>query len=324
MPRLSPQQREHFEREGYVVLHEVLDPIRDFAPVFSEWQQVLDGIAEVLYASGEITDTYRNLPFARRLMAIAKESGQTFVRHFDPSLPERNIQPNEPIDVGPAMFGLLRNERLIDIVCEFIGQEVYSSPIQHIRIKYPESILAGMPRNGLTHVTQWHQDNGVVLPEADETRLLTVWIPLTRASAETGCLVLIPGSHRRGLVAHCPTTLGLGLSERALGSPQPKPIPMAPGSILFMNKLTMHASLANVTESEVRISLDLRYQPTGQPTGRPGFPGFVARSAADPHRELRDPVAWAESWYAARRRVAAASQDQLKFHRWDGDSELCA
>ena len=38
-----------------------------------------------------------------------------------------------------------------------------------------------------------------------------------------------------------------------------------------MHKHTIHGSLPNVSD-EIRWSLDLRYNPTGQPTGRPEFP----------------------------------------------------
>ncbi len=34
--------------------------------------------------------------------------------------------------------------------------------------------------------TSW-RDNGVVMPEADETRMLTVWFPLRDAGVEHGC-----------------------------------------------------------------------------------------------------------------------------------------
>ena len=48
---------------------------------------------------------------------------------------------------------------------------------------------------------------------------------------------------------------------------------MEPGDVLFLNKLTMHASLPNLSE-DVRWSVDVRYQPTGEPTGRPLVPGL--------------------------------------------------
>ena len=78
-------------------------------------------------------------------------------------------------------------------------------PVQHVRIKVPESRAPrdekGMVKFG---VTPWHQDAGVVNPDADESLILTVWFPLTDADAENGCLQVVPGSHRGDLLTHCP------------------------------------------------------------------------------------------------------------------------
>jgi hypothetical protein len=97
---------------------------------------------------------------------------------------------------------------------------------------------------------------------------------------------------------------------------------MPAGSVLLMHQRTLHCSRDNVTGDQVRISFDLRYQPVGQPTGRPAFPGFVARSRARPERELRDPVAWARLWEDTRARLAA--RDTPVFNRWRADSPVCA
>ena len=97
---------------------------------------------------------------------------------------------------------------------------------------------------------------------------------------------------------------------------------MQAGSDLLMTQRTIPSSLDNVTEDQVRISLNLRYQPIGQPTGRPTFPGFVARSAAKPETVLRDPTAWARSWYEARERLA--EQDDPAYNRWSADAPVCA
>jgi len=89
-----------------------------------------------------------------------------------------------------------------------------------------------------------------------------------------------------------------------------------------MHQRTIHSSLDNTTESQVRVSLDLRYKPIGQPTGRPAFPGFIARSRVHPERVLRDPLAWAQSWYEARDRLAA--QETPRFNRWQAGVGVCA
>ena len=70
------------------------------------------------------------------------------------------------------------------------------------------------------------------------------------------------------------------------------------GSLKF-DKLTHHASLPN-RSGAIRMRFDLRYQPAGQPTGRPAFPGFVVRSRAFPESVLRDAGEWAGLWEAAK------------------------
>jgi phytanoyl-CoA hydroxylase len=75
--------------------------------------------------------------------------------------------------------------------------------------------------NGLISRIPWHQDNGVLLPEADEATILTTSAPITEATIEHGCLQMIPGSHREDLMAHCPTDQGLTIPAKLspLGAP---------------------------------------------------------------------------------------------------------
>jgi phytanoyl-CoA hydroxylase len=169
--------------------------------------------------------------------------------------------------------------------------------------------------------TPVHQDNGVVLPEADQSEILTVWFPLTDAYVENGCLCVWPGSHRNGLMDHCPSPIGLRIPGKTLGGAKAVPVPLKRGGALFMHKLTVHASYSNTSDS-VRWSFDLRYNPIGQPTGRGAFPGFVARSRAHPETELHDPEAWADLWLQARHRLA--TEGAGAFNRWSADNPVCA
>jgi ectoine hydroxylase-related dioxygenase (phytanoyl-CoA dioxygenase family) len=115
---------------------------------------------------------------------------------------------------------------------------------------------------------------------------------------------------------------GLTISESLLPANTPLPLPMHAGSVLLMTSRTVHSSLDNRTENEVRISFDLRYQPVGQPTGRPAFPGFVARSTACPESVMRDPAAWASLWLAAR--ACLAGESDPTFNRWKAGVGVCA
>ncbi|MDP8923324.1 MAG: phytanoyl-CoA dioxygenase family protein [Chloroflexota bacterium] len=323
MPGLSAAQRQQFEEEGYLVVEDVLDPREDLQPVFDEYDRVLDGIAASLLAEGAIRSAYKGLPFVDRLVAICAESGRNFPQHFDISLPQKGVKYDTPMHHGPAVFNVLTNPKLLDVVESLVGPEIYSNPVQHIRTKLPARAVAKGKRNGLITAVDWHQDNGVVLPEADEATILTVWLPLTEATLDNGCMRVIPRSHRGGLADHCPTSdRGPTIPYSLLDLDRAVELPMRAGSILLMTQRTVHSSLENTTEDQVRISLDLRYQPVGQPTGRPAFPGFVARSASRPETVLRDPATWAQMWLTARERLARA--EDPTFNRWRADAPVCA
>jgi phytanoyl-CoA hydroxylase len=220
------------------------------------------------------------------------------------------------------VFDVLTSPRLLDVVESVVGPEIFSNPVQHIRMKLPRRAVASGKHNGLVSKIPWHQDNGVILPEADVATILTVWMPLNEATVDNGCLQVIPGSHRGDLFDHCPTDASLQIPEKLLPTERATPLPMRAGSVLLMTQRTVHSSLDNITDDEVRISLDLRYQPIGQPSGRPAFPGFVARSAARPESVLRDPAAWAQSWLEARERLA--EQQDPSYNRWRADAAVCA
>src|SRR5215213_7239608 len=285
MGYLTAEQVEQFHREGYLLVEGLFDPKADIEPIIEEYTRVLDTLADELHANGEIASTFAELPFGQRLIEIYKQSGKVHAQYFDFSLPQAGVREDTPLWVGPAVFNMLRNDKLLDAVESIIGPEIYSNPVQHVRLKPPERLTPkdaeGRVQLGKTPV---HQDNGVVLPEADQTDILTVWFPLWDATVENGCLVVWPNSHRQGLLDHCPNPAGLRIPGKLLNG-KAKSMPMQRGDALFMHKLTIHASHSNQSEN-IRWSFDLRYNPIGQPTGRSSFPGFIARSRTKPAAEL--------------------------------------
>ena len=320
---ITDAQLQHFHEEGYLLVPGLFDPAADLDPIIEEYKGVLGRLAQQLYDEGKVEDTYDALPFGQRLMRLYRESGVDYGQHFDFSLPQGGIKPDTPIWVGPAVFHMLRHPRLLDVIESFIGPEIYSNPVQHVRIKPPRKMLSDDVTSGLINNTPWHQDNGVLLATADETEAITVWFPLLDAPIEKGCLQVIPRSHRDGILTHCPGNVGgLAIPEATLPRERAIPVPMQRGDALFVHRRTAHASLPNLSD-DVRWSFDLRYNPIGQPTGRDAFPGFVARSRKNSDLELRDPEQWAQLWYDTRARLA---DDPLvgPFNRWDGSEMVCA
>ncbi|MDA1278463.1 MAG: phytanoyl-CoA dioxygenase family protein [Chloroflexi bacterium] len=325
MPALTSEQKEHFNEYGFVRIEDVFDSENEIDPVVAEYADVLDSLAEKLFREEKISSTYSELSFGDRVTKIYGESGEIHNQYFDFSLPQNGVKPDTPFWAGPAVFRALTAPGVLDIAESIVGSEVYSNPVQHVRIKVPEAVS---PRdehgNVMFGATPWHQDAGVVNPEADETNILTVWFPLMDASAENGCLAIVPGSHRGELLTHCPgykERPGLQIPEHLFNIGDSMPVPVKKGGALLLTKKTVHAALPNISD-RIRWSFDLRYQPTGEATGRSVFPGFVARSASRPETELHDADIWYQMWKDTRDSLARG--EQPTFNRWDADDPSCA
>ncbi|MGI9483184.1 MAG: phytanoyl-CoA dioxygenase family protein [Hyphomicrobiales bacterium] len=228
---------------------------------------------------------------------------------------------------GPAVFGLLRNPKILNVVESVVGPEIYTSPVQQMRMKPPEKTLSG---NNAMHSnvgkTTWHQDIVALLPEADDTFVLTVWVAITEASEKNGCLVSVPGSHRHGPMTHC-SNAELASEPQVPPAPHGRARRSGPAGKTWryhsVDKLNIHSALPSRSES-MRWSVDLRYQRTGEATGRPAFPGFVARSRANLESELHDPEHWAARWEAARKSIITGGYEGRIFEdtRWN-NSAVC-
>ena len=322
MATLTQADLTQFAEHGFLVARELLDLQHDLRPVEEEYAALLDSLAARWHAEGILSSTYSDLPFGQRLTKIIATSVHEYYQHIDIALPMNGIAPNTPMHHGPAIFNLLRSPRLLAAIECLIGPEIYSNPVQHVRIKPPERLVPEALRNSLVISTPWHQDQGVVTEDADNTDMLTVWIAMTAATLENGCMQVIPVSHGE-LALHCHTQDekgGLAIPAH-MRSPDQVALPMQPGDVLFMHKRMMHASLPNVSD-DIRWSFDLRYQPIGQPTGRTEFPGFVAQSRAHPESELWDATEWDRLWLETRARLAQ-NQDVV-LSRWPEDDPRCA
>jgi hypothetical protein len=303
----------------------VFDQETEIAPVVAEYRALLDRLANQWKAEGTVSSAYEELPFAQRLGRILTETGPAGYQAFDIALPTRGLTPTTPMHQGPAVFNLLTSPRLLDVVEQIVGPEILSNPIQHVRIKPPERYLDRSVANTNAARSDWHQDQGVALPEVDDVDILTVWIAVTDATIDNGCLCVVPVSHNEGLAVHCPATgpgrSSISIPDELIGD-NVRPLPIRSGGVLLLHRRTKHASLSNLS-NEVRWSFDLRYQPVGTPTGRPFHPSFVVRSRSNPDAALTDWQEWARLWQAAHANIRPEDLARPA-NRWDGSQPVCA
>ena len=316
---LSSDQLSRFQRDGYLLVEGVLEPAALVEPLFAEYGEVLERLAHELRDRGGLASTYHDLQFAERLIRIYRETGRDHSRYFNPSLMTSGVTPDAPFWAGPAGFRIITHERVLDLVECLIGPEIYSNPVQHIRIKPPrapaperrhrrsgarESMASGQRRGGPRRRRHRH---------AHGVDRAVGCSPGARLSAGDSV-------ESQALRTHCPGSAGrpLAIPDALLELNRATPVPTRAGDVILMHKHTIHGSPPNVSE-QIRWSLDLRYNPTG----RPEFPCFVARSRRDPESELRDPEAWARLWRGVRERLAAHPLAKIA-HRWRRTEPVCA
>ena len=315
---LNTKQLSQFNELGYLVVEDIV-PAATLNSVLQEYDRLLTDLCQRWVGQGRLNKKVLHASFNDRIRAAYKARLDYF-QPLDISLPPGDIKSNTPFHAGPAIFALMTDERLLDVVEALIGSEITSNPIQHVRIKPPASELTDDEIRAHIGHTDWHQDRAVTLAEADETNMVTVWVAVSDATVENGCLQVIPKSHRQPMLRHCPAPqLSIPDSEFALDTATP--LPVKAGSAVLFHPQTIHSSLDNLSDT-VRWSFDLRYNITGEATGRPMFPEFVARSRKNPASVMSDARHWRAMWETARDSLAV--EQPVVIHRWPEDPLYCA
>ena len=279
---LSKDQLTEFQERGVVIARGILD-YDDLQPVIDEIAEFIDVRGLELKAAGKIDDLKKEESFERRFGLLCKQS--TEISHGMDIMHRR----------GPAMFSFLSNDHLLQALESIIGPEITCSPIQHIRPKPPAN-ENGQGADSF-NVVPWHQDAGVMMEEAENTNIVTCWLPLGDSTKEMGCLQVLPGINKVGYLKHHAahgTTVVPGqiVEEKAID------LECERGDVIFMHRFIPHRSMPNRSD-QCRWSIDLRYQTTGQHTGRTGHPAFIVRSVSNPASVQSDYDTWCEDWLDA-------------------------
>ena len=274
---LTPSQVEQYHEQGYLKLENVLDPETDLDPVIRAYEGVVDERARKLYAAGKISSLYEGEDFGHRLAKIAAEAPEAAqdldiykVRH-------------------PDMFAFLCNPKIHDLIESLVGPDILCHPCQHLRATAPTSLAS------ITKVTPWHQDASVLWPEADDHLIVTTWIPLRDVAIDEGCLEVMPGSHKYGLVRALVTGGAHSVGDDKLPPGEPQPLPLKAGGMILFHNYTLHHARPN-TSDKIRWSMDLRWHDAAKPTGRPYLPAFIVRSKTRPETEQHDYEQWKRRW----------------------------
>jgi phytanoyl-CoA hydroxylase len=314
---LNKSEVDLFRKQGYLVVENLLDEAA-LKSVREEYSILMDALYGEWQKEGKVPEPTTDMGFWEKLDHCYR-GGFDWYQPFDISLPHGGIADNTPMHFGPAVFAMATHKNILDCVETLIGPEISSNPIQHVRIKPPQRAVDASESRAHVIATDWHQDQGVTLDEADNTTFVTVWLAITDATIENGCLQVASGNYQE-MLPHCLKSQ-VGIADRYLPSENTIPTPVKAGGAVLFHPLTPHASLANKSDG-YRWSFDLRYHVTGQPSGRSHFPEFVARSQKNPGSELKDWRVWKKMWEDTRHRLAHS--EHIPQHRWGNDAPYCA
>ena len=147
---------------------------------------------------------------------------------------------------------MAEDPRIVDIVESLLGPDLDCFQSQFI-FKNPGVI--GQP---------WHQDSYYF--RFDRQPQVGVWVALSRATLENGCLWVLPGSHRQDIYEHIPDLrpeANRAYMEivREDDSTRQSAL-MAPGDVLFFHSYLMHMSTDNVAD-ERRAAMVYHYGRAG-------------------------------------------------------------
>lgn len=306
-----------FQKQGYLVVEDLLDDAA-LTNIRNEYSSLMDELYDGWLREGKVPEPSADMGFWDKLDRSYK-GGFDWYQPFDISLPHDGITDETPMHFGPAVFAMATHKNILDCVEALIGPEISSNPIQHVRIKPPQRAVDASESRAHVIATDWHQDKGVTLEEADDTTFVTVWLAITNATVENGCLQVASGAYDE-MLPHCSRSQ-VGIAEKFIPRGNAIPAPVKAGGAVIFHPLTPHGSLANKSDG-YRWSFDLRYHVTGQPSGRSQFPEFVARSRSNPASELKDWRAWKKMWEDTRHHLAHSKH--IPQHRWGNDAPYCA
>jgi ectoine hydroxylase-related dioxygenase (phytanoyl-CoA dioxygenase family) len=224
---LQPEDAAFYHENGFVIVRDALSP--------DELQELRDEATRV--CRGELGDIRGWIP---------NEPDDT-----DDDILRRYLCIHFPHKISATMTSYLSHPAIVDVMTKVIGPNV----------KCMQSMLfikaSGKPGQA------WHQDE-FFIPTRDRS-LTGGWIAMDDATVENGCLWVIPGSHKHGIIwpQHEHNDRRFDCTGEAIYFPYTDedsiPVEVKAGSIVFFNGYLLHRSLPNRAKSGYRRVLVNHY-----------------------------------------------------------------
>jgi len=210
---LMQQQKEFWDENGYLVVESVLSQA-ELEPL----RQGLERLTAQAQGLTESTDRFKLKAF--------ESGGGNLVQ-----------QIAEPHELGAEWMALARDPRHLDVVEGLIGPNL---------MLYYSMLMMKPAREGFQ--APWHQDFAFFVH--DRANMLACQFYIDDSTQENGCIRVVPGSHKLGLINHFKGDQFTGIVQGDTSEFDKKAIaaPVPAGGMLFWHSMTLHSSQPNRSE----------------------------------------------------------------------------
>ncbi len=246
-----------YEKEGYLRLGTVLEPA-DLAALQTRINDIMLGSARI--------------PYDRLLMQLDgasgkyEDAGEQSKGWKGATLAYRKIQE---LELDPLHLAFMQRPVFREICAKVYGAGTAISSFRAMFMNKPAKQGTLLP---------WHQDRWSFL---DRNPLITVWTALDPATKANGCVQIVPGSHRLGVV-NPEHGSGFLTPEQAAAQARPDRIvhlELAAGEAVLLHNWLLHASDVNRTDQPRRAFSVCYMDARTRTTSGDAFPVIFGRGA---------------------------------------------
>ena len=241
--RLNQVQIDQFERDGYIVVEDVLSP--------GEVQALTKRTAEI--AEGTVPFPADRIEYEPGVLG-----GERHLKHVR--------KTNHAAGVDPVFEAHSQHAGVLKIVESLLGPDIKLFGDQFF-IKPPGGIEK-----------TYHQDSPYFTIEP--MALVTAWAALDDVTLENGCMYVVPGSHLAGALDHSESWMvgdrrDMRIPDSAIDRSKERPITMRAGGCSFHHSLILHRSgneTAHFRRGYATHYMCSRSRWTGPPEEKPDYP----------------------------------------------------
>ncbi len=227
--------REHMAQQGYLYFEDVLEA----API----ERLRDDILNILDQAQWLDHSYSTHEARTNTVPVVEGEPAYFAVY-------------DKIQMLESLHGLAHEAALSDIMRSIVGESAFPHPLSIARLSFPNNDECTTPP---------HQD----YPNNQGTEALyAAWIPLHDCPQQRGGIAILEGSQTLGLL---PLEFSLGAGNRQARLPEQAQAmrwlsaDFRLGDLLVFGSMTVHQALPNLSENQLRLSVDFRFQEEQQP-----------------------------------------------------------